>query len=90
MLQLSGAGKRFGPRLLFENADWLITPTEKTALVGANGAGKSTLMKVLGGMESLDYGTMQRMKGMTLRLSSAGWPDALRQDGFRGVPDGLR
>jgi ATP-binding cassette, subfamily F, member 3 len=65
MLQLSGAGKRFGPRLLFENADWLITPTEKTALVGANGAGKSTLMKVLGGMESLDYGTMQRMKGMS-------------------------
>jgi ATP-binding cassette subfamily F protein 3 len=65
MLQLSGAGKRFGPRLLFENADWLITPTEKTALVGANGAGKSTLMKVLGGMESLDYGSIQRMKGMT-------------------------
>jgi ATP-binding cassette subfamily F protein 3 len=65
MLQLSGAGKRFGPRLLFENADWLITPTEKTALVGANGAGKSTLMKVLGGMESLDYGAMQRMKGMS-------------------------
>ena len=65
MLQLSGAGKRYGPRLLFENADWLITPTEKTALVGANGAGKSTLMKVLGGMESLDYGTMQRMKGMS-------------------------
>ncbi len=66
MLQLSGAGKRFGPRLLFENADWLITPTEKTALVGANGAGKSTLMKVLCGTESLDYGTMQRMKGMTI------------------------
>jgi ATP-binding cassette subfamily F protein 3 len=65
MLQLSGAGKRFGPRLLFENADWLITPTEKTALVGANGAGKSTLMKVLGGMESLDYGAMQRMKRMS-------------------------
>jgi ATP-binding cassette subfamily F protein 3 len=66
MLQLSGAGKRFGPRLLFENADWLITPTEKTALVGANGAGKSTLMKVLGGMESLDYGIVLRMKGMTI------------------------
>jgi ATP-binding cassette subfamily F protein 3 len=66
MLQLSGAGKRFGPRLLFENADWLITPTEKTALVGANGTGKSTLMKVLGGMDSLDYGSVQRMKGMTM------------------------
>jgi ATP-binding cassette subfamily F protein 3 len=66
MLQLTGAGKRFGPRLLFENADWLITPTEKTALVGANGAGKSTLMKVLGGLDSLDYGSVQRMKGMTM------------------------
>jgi ATP-binding cassette subfamily F protein 3 len=66
MLQLSGAGKRFGPRLLFENADWLITPTEKTALVGANGTGKSTMMKILGGLESLDYGTMQRTKGMSI------------------------
>src|SRR5579875_2894722 len=66
MLQLSGAGKRFGPRLLFENADWLITPNERTALVGANGAGKSTLMKILGGQDGLDYGTMQRMKGMSI------------------------
>ncbi|HLJ76327.1 MAG TPA: ABC-F family ATP-binding cassette domain-containing protein [Acidobacteriaceae bacterium] len=66
MLQLSGAGKRFGARLLFENADWLITPTERTALVGANGAGKSTLMKILGGMETLDYGSMQRMRGMSI------------------------
>jgi ATP-binding cassette, subfamily F, member 3 len=66
MLQLSGAGKRFGPRLLFENADWLITPTEKTALVGANGAGKSTLIKILGGMDSLDYGRIQRMRGMSI------------------------
>jgi len=66
MLQLSAAGKRFGPRLLFENADWLITPTERTALVGTNGAGKSTLMKILGGMDTLDYGSIQRMRGMTI------------------------
>src|SRR5690348_16246436 len=66
MLQLSAAGKRFGPRLLFESADWLIIPTERTALVGANGAGKSTLMKILGGMDTLDYGSIQRMRGMTI------------------------
>src|SRR5580698_1985284 len=66
MLQLSAAGKRFGPRVLFENADWLITPNEKTALVGANGTGKSTLLKVLAGSESLDYGTLQRTRGMTI------------------------
>jgi ATP-binding cassette subfamily F protein 3 len=66
MLQLSAAGKRFGPRVLFEDANWLITPNEKTALVGANGTGKSTLMKVLAGAESLDYGSLQRTRGMTI------------------------
>jgi ATP-binding cassette subfamily F protein 3 len=66
MLQLSGAGKRFGSKLLFENADWLITPDERTALVGANGTGKSTLMKVLAGLDGLDYGSVQRTRGMTI------------------------
>ncbi len=54
------------PACLFENADWLITPNEKTALVGANGTGKSTLLKVLAGVESLDYGSLQRTRGMTI------------------------
>ena len=66
MLQLSGAGKRFGHKLLFEGADWLITAGEKTALVGANGTGKSTLMKVLAGVDGLDYGSIQRTRGMTI------------------------
>ena len=44
MIQLSSAGKRFGPKLLFENLNWLITPNDKVGLVGANGAGKSTLL----------------------------------------------
>src|ERR1700749_130351 len=65
MIQLSSAGKRFGPKLLFENLDWLITPKERVGLVGANGTGKSTLLKILGGMESLDYGSINRMKGIT-------------------------
>jgi ATP-binding cassette, subfamily F, member 3 len=66
MLQLSGAGKRFGTKLLFENANWLITPDERTALVGANGTGKSTLMKVLAGLDGLDYGSVQRTRGMSI------------------------
>ncbi len=66
MLSLQNAGKRFGPRVLFLEANWLIRPTEKTALVGANGTGKSTLMKVLAGLETLDYGNMQQTKGMSI------------------------
>src|SRR6202142_3152461 len=65
MIQLSGAGKRYGHKLLFENADWLITPESRIGLVGANGTGKSTIMKILAGSESLDYGTVSRAKGIT-------------------------
>ena len=65
MIQLQGAGKRFGHKLLFEDCDWLITPKERTGLVGANGTGKSTLLKILCGMETLDYGTLSFTKGLT-------------------------
>src|SRR6266446_3439009 len=65
MIQLSSAGKRYGHKLLFENADWLITPESRIGLVGANGTGKSTVMKILAGSESLDYGTISRAKGIS-------------------------
>jgi ATP-binding cassette subfamily F protein 3 len=74
MIQLSGAGKRFGHKLLFENADWLITPHDRVGLVGGNGTGKSTLMKVLAGMDTFDYGALTVAKG-----TSAGY---LPQDGL--------
>ena len=66
MISLQNAGKRFGPRTLFLEANWLIRADEKTALVGANGMGKSTLMKVLAGLESLDYGSLQLTRGMSI------------------------
>jgi len=65
MIQLSSAGKRFGGKILFEELDWLITPRDRVGLVGANGTGKSTLLKVLAGLETLDYGAMTVMKGTT-------------------------
>ncbi len=74
MIQLSSAGKRFGHKLLFQNADWLLTPQDRIGLVGANGTGKSTLMKILAGMETLDYGSITVAKGI-----SAGY---LPQDGL--------
>ena len=65
MIQLSGAGKRFGHKLLFENTDWLITSRDRVGLVGANGTGKSTLMKVLAGLDTFDYGSLIVAKGTT-------------------------
>ncbi len=74
MIQLSSAGKRYGHKLLFDDADWLITPESRMGLVGANGTGKSTVMKILAGLETLDYGSISRAKG-----TSAGY---LPQDGL--------
>jgi ATP-binding cassette subfamily F protein 3 len=65
MIQLSSAGKRFGPKLLFENLDWLITPRDRVGLVGANGTGKTTVLKVLARLEPLDYGEVTFAKGTT-------------------------
>jgi ATP-binding cassette subfamily F protein 3 len=64
MIQLTGAGKRFGPKILFQDLNWLITAKERVGIVGANGTGKSTLLKVLAGIESLDYGSINVMKGI--------------------------
>ncbi len=65
MIQLSGAGKRFGPKLLFEELNWMITAQDRAGLVGANGSGKTTLLKVLAGMESLDYGKLSVTRGVS-------------------------
>src|ERR1700686_325795 len=65
MIQLSDAGKRFGHKLLFENTDWLITPRDRIGLVGANGTGKSTLMKVVAGLDTLEYGSLIIANGTT-------------------------
>jgi ATP-binding cassette, subfamily F, member 3 len=74
MIQLSSAGKRFGQKMLFEHLDWLTTARDRIGLVGANGTGKTTLLKVLGGIETLDYGSITVAKSI-----SAGY---LPQDGL--------
>jgi ATP-binding cassette subfamily F protein 3 len=74
MIQLSAAGKRYAHKLLFENVDWLITAQDRVGLVGANGTGKSTLLKILGGLETVDYGSLSVTRGI-----SAGY---LPQDGL--------
>ena len=66
MLSLQNAGKRFGPRVLFLEADWLVRDRERTALVGANGTGKTTLMKILAGLETLDYGALDQTRGLSI------------------------
>jgi ATP-binding cassette, subfamily F, member 3 len=66
MIQFTGAGKRYGPKILFEKVDWMVTPNERTGIVGANGTGKSSLLKVLAGMDGLDSGAISVQRGLTM------------------------
>src|SRR5579872_6202161 len=66
MIQLTGAQKRYGPKILFETVDWLVTANERTGIVGANGTGKSSLLKVLAGIEGLDAGSITVQKGVSI------------------------
>jgi ATP-binding cassette subfamily F protein 3 len=46
MIQLSGAGKRFGSKLLFENLNWLITPKDPLRPPQRAGFGEAKLVPV--------------------------------------------
>ena len=73
MIQLYSAGKRFGPKLLFENLDWLITTRARVGIVGANGTGKTTLITALAMDDIQPLGYCFSGVGRCLRVRSAGY-----------------
>jgi ATP-binding cassette subfamily F protein 3 len=52
------AGKSYGDKLIFQDANFIITKGEKIGLVGRNGEGKSTMMKMIANKIKYD-GTIQ-------------------------------
>ncbi|WP_293787848.1 ABC-F family ATP-binding cassette domain-containing protein [uncultured Aeromicrobium sp.] len=49
VVDLEGAGVRFGDREVLRDVTWRIGPGERTGILGANGAGKSTLLGLICG-----------------------------------------
>src|ERR1700756_3949755 len=58
VLTVDNASKTYGDKLIFKDANFIITKGEKVALVGRNGEGKSTMMKMIGKKTPFD-GTVQ-------------------------------
>lgn len=58
VITAENAGKTYGPKRIFKDANFIITKGEKIGLVGRNGEGKSTMMKMIA--KKVDFeGTLQ-------------------------------
>ncbi len=66
VLELAGAAKRYGEKVVYERVDCSIERGQRVALVGENGAGKSTLLKMLAGVLEHDTGKRTVGHGVTL------------------------
>ena len=58
MISIQQISKRFGGRVLFNEASLRIGIEDRVALVGPNGAGKTTLLEMIAGKISPDSGTI--------------------------------
>ncbi|QDL52823.1 ATP-binding cassette domain-containing protein [Rhodoferax aquaticus] len=63
LITLLDAQLAFGHVPLLDHADFSLETTERVGLIGRNGAGKSSMLKILGGMEKPDDGTLQVQSG---------------------------
>jgi len=59
LITLLDAQLAFGHVPLLDHADFSLETQERVGLIGRNGAGKSSMLKILGGMDKPDDGTLQ-------------------------------
>jgi ATP-binding cassette subfamily F protein uup len=63
LITLLNAQLAFGHVPLLDHADFSLETQERVGLIGRNGAGKSSMLKILGGLEKPDDGTVQVQGG---------------------------
>lgn len=66
VVDLEGAGVRFGDREVLRDVTWRLAPGERTGILGANGAGKSTLLGLICGTLAPTSGRVTT--GKTVRI----------------------
>ncbi|MES2188119.1 MAG: ATP-binding cassette domain-containing protein, partial [Pseudomonadota bacterium] len=62
LITLLDAQLAFGHVALLDHTSFSLETNERVGLIGRNGAGKSSLLKILGGMEKPDDGTLQMQR----------------------------
>jgi ATP-binding cassette subfamily F protein uup len=66
LITLLDAQLAFGHVALLDHAGFSLEANERVGLIGRNGAGKSSLLKILGGLEKPDDGSLQVQAGIRI------------------------
>ncbi len=90
LITLLNAQLAFGHVPLLDHTDFALESNERVGLIGRNGAGKSSMLRILGGFEKPDDGTLQLQQG--LRIAFVAQEPSLDQTAtiFVAVSEGLK
>ena len=80
LLELRDAAAGYGGQAVFTDAELVIRPGERIALLGRNGAGKSTLIKLLSGVINPLSGIRREGKGLQIGYFAQHQLEALRAE----------
>ena len=90
LITLLNAQLAYGHVALLDHTDFALESNERVGLIGRNGAGKSSMLRILGGFEKPDDGTLQLQTG--LRIAFVAQEPDLDQNAtiFVAVSEGLK
>lgn len=66
LISAKDVSKSFGEKEIFNNVNFNIDDGKKIGLIGENGAGKTTLLRLLLGYDTIDEGSLDIKKGISL------------------------
>ncbi|BEP40007.1 ATP-binding cassette domain-containing protein [Variovorax sp. V15] len=89
LITLLDAQLAFGHVPLLDHADFSLMESERIGLIGRNGAGKSSLLKILGGLEKTDDGTLQLQQNLRVAYVAQGPALDMDADVFTAASQGL-
>ncbi|MEE3775936.1 ABC-F family ATP-binding cassette domain-containing protein [Campylobacter sp. CX2-4080-23] len=68
LIDLIEVSKKFGDKIILNEANFSVNEKERIAIIGKNGGGKSTLMKILRGECEIDSGRVIRQNSITIEM----------------------
>ncbi|BEP37554.1 ATP-binding cassette domain-containing protein [Variovorax sp. V59] len=89
LITLLNAQLAFGHVPLLDHADFSLLESERIGLIGRNGAGKSSLLKILGGLEKTDDGTLQLQQNLRIAFVAQEPQLDMDADVFTAASQGL-